>query len=106
MGDMMASSKLVGLLFDAWADIDRAVEGLSAEQAMEQVQGGSSFAWTYAHLGNNLDRWINQNFRGRALHPLIGQELFRAGGPGATEDWEGIRGGGAGGARSGAWLSR
>ena len=37
-------SKRVALLSDAWADLDRVVDGLTPEVALEPIDGGSSFA--------------------------------------------------------------
>ena len=87
----MATSKLIGLLFEAWNDMDRVVDGVSTEQAQARVGGGSSFAWTFAHVTNQVDAWVNVRFAGHAPHPLIGQEEFRIGGTGVVSDWETIR---------------
>jgi len=86
----MANSKLVGLLFEAWNDLDRALAGLDDAQAMRAADG-SSFAWTAAHVANQVDAWINVRFAGRPPHALIGETRFRVGGSGAAEDWPGIR---------------
>lgn len=86
----MAKSKLVGLLFEAWNDLDRALAGLDDEQA-EYVGDGSSFAWTAAHVANQVDAWINVRFAGRPPHALIGETRFRMGGTGAADDWPSVR---------------
>ncbi len=55
----MARSKLVGLVFEAWNDIDRVSDELGPAQAIAQTDGRSSFAWTVAHVTNQVDSWIN-----------------------------------------------
>ncbi len=87
----MAKSKLVRLLFEAWKDLDRAIDGLSHEDAVEKHFGGSSIAWTYAHATNQVDNWVNKRFAEKELHPLIDQGRFRFGGTGEAEDWEAVR---------------
>lgn len=88
----MAKSKLVGLLLEAWNDIDRVVASLPPADAARPRNGGSSFAWTYAHVANQLDAWLNVRFQKRPAHALIGQTRFRIGGPGTTDDtWDAIR---------------
>jgi hypothetical protein len=89
----MARSKLVGLLLEAWNDIYRSLADVRPSEATQQRDGGSSFAWTAAHVANQLDAWINVRFRGRAPHSLIGQSRFRIGGTGAADNWEAIRAG-------------
>ncbi len=83
----MAPNKLVGLLFEAWKDMDRALASLSPEEASVTLDGGSSFAWTAAHVANQVDAWINVRFQGRDPHPLISMERFRIGGTGEADDW-------------------
>lgn len=85
----MPSSKLVGLLFDAWDDLDRALSALDPELAVDASQG-SSFAWTAGHLANQVDAWINVRVAGREPHPLISQDRLRFGGSGEAEDWPAI----------------
>jgi uncharacterized damage-inducible protein DinB len=86
-------SRLVGLLFDAWADLDRVVDGLTPEVAVEALDGGSSFAWSVAHLANHVDTWINVRFQGAAPHSYISKREFRFGGTGAADDWGAVRDG-------------
>lgn len=83
------TDKTVALLFDAWDDLDRACAGLSAAEATA-VDNGSSFAWTVAHLANQLDNWTNVRFAGHEPQPLISDARFRVGGPGAADDWPAI----------------
>lgn len=87
----MAQSALVGLVFEAWNDLDRGLAGVDAPAAIRQVDGGSSFAWTLAHLSNQVDTWLNVRFFGQAPHAVLGQERWGGGGTGAAEDWEAIQ---------------
>jgi riboflavin biosynthesis pyrimidine reductase len=80
-------SKLVGLLFETWKDMDRALADLDPEEAVRPLDGGSSIAWTAAHVANQVDAWINVRFQRRAPQALIGESRFRAGGTGAPGDW-------------------
>ncbi len=89
----MPHSKLVGLLLEAWKDMDRVLADLDPEEAVRPLDGGSSIAWTAAHVANQVDDWINVRFQRRAPHQLIGQARFRAGGTGAADDWQAIRAG-------------
>lgn len=87
----MAESKLVGLVFEAWNDLDRVIANLQAEEMICQIDGGSSFAWTVAHMSNMLDSLVNVRFNQKPRHPLIEQRDFGLGGSGAAEDWPSIR---------------
>ena len=82
----MAESKLVGMLFEAWNDLDRVLEGLSGDEAVQNPDGGSSFAWTLAHTTNQVDAWVNVRFQDRPPHELIGRNRFRFGGSGVADD--------------------
>jgi len=84
-------SNLVALLFDAWVDLDRVVDGLTVEVALEPHDGGSSFAWTIAHSANLVDRFVNVRFRKIARHPYIGKDEFGFGADGAADDWDAVR---------------
>jgi hypothetical protein len=86
-------SKLVGLLFEAWKDIDRALADLDPEEAVRPLDGGSTFAWTVAHVANQVDAFINVRFQRRAPHEFVGQARFRVGGTGAADDWRAIQAG-------------
>ncbi len=78
-------------MYRAWADVDRAVDGLSAEEATVRRDGGSSIAWTFGHVAQQVDSWINRKFKGLAPHPVLGQPEFRARGSGSADDWRGIQ---------------
>jgi hypothetical protein len=84
-------SRLAGLLFDAWRDLDRVLDGVDEKEALERLDGGSSFAWTLAHTTNQVDAWINVRFQKTAPHEYIGLQRFRIGGPGVTDDWDAVR---------------
>jgi hypothetical protein len=86
----MARSKLVGLVFEAWNDIDRVFAGLTPDEAMISPDGGSAFVWTYGHVANQLDAWVNVRFAALTPHPLIGLPRFRAGSDGQAEDWTAV----------------
>ena len=86
----MPRSKLVGLLFEAWNDLDRVLEGLGRDDAIRNLDEGSSFAWTLAHTTNQVDAWINVRFQHTEPHELLGLRRFRVGGTGEAEEWDGI----------------
>ena len=86
----MTANKLVGLVFEAWNDLDRVLNNLDAVQATDQVDGQSSFAWTFAHVTQQVDSWINVNFQGRASHPFLSSDQFRLGSSGAADNWTAI----------------
>lgn len=73
----MARSKIVGLLFEAWNDIDQVLAGLIPEDAVRQWDGGNSFAWTLAHVTNAMEEWIVVEFAGKSAHPLIGDHHYQ-----------------------------
>ncbi len=79
------------MLFSAWADYDRALADVSREDAVRQIGGGSSFAWTLAHVTHGIDSWINVRFQEMEPHPLISEPRFRMGGDGSANDWEAIQ---------------
>ena len=88
-GRPAAQSALVGAVFDAWDDFDRALDGIDSVAALQRWEGGngSSFAWTLAHATELVESWINRRFQEIPAHPLIGQPQFRAGGSGVADDW-------------------
>lgn len=87
----MAKSTLVGLVFGAWDDMDRVLAGVDTTSAALQVDGGSSFAWTLAHLSNQVDSWLSVRFFGQSPHPLLAQERWRSGGTGQASEWPAIQ---------------
>lgn len=80
-----------GLLFSAWLDLDEAVADIKPEDMLRQIDGGSSFAWTLAHVSHAVDSWINVRFQGLPPQPLVHEPHFRVGGDGRAEDWPAIQ---------------
>ena len=80
-------NKLVALMYESWADLDRAVSGLTPEEAMERHDGGSSVAWTVGHVTHMVDSWIVVRFQGLPPQPVISHPMFRTGGSGEAKDW-------------------
>jgi hypothetical protein len=78
---------LVELLYQAWADLDHAIEGLSAADAEARHHGLSRVAWTVGHVGQEVDSWFNVRFAGRAPHPLLSGPMFRTGANGKAPPW-------------------
>ncbi len=87
----MPHSQPAGLLLDAWDDFDRALDGLTDAEAVDALPGESSFAWTAAHVANQLDAWANVRFQRFAPHPLISDVRFRIGGSGRADAWPALR---------------
>jgi hypothetical protein len=87
----MASNPLVGLVLEGWSELDRVLDGLDATGAAQRVDGGSSFAWTLAHLTNQLDTSINVRLQNRPPNPVLNQGDLRFGGTGSAENWDEIR---------------
>ena len=65
----VARTMLVGAVFDAWADFDRALAGLDAAEALGRAEdgAGSSFAWTLAHVPSWSIVGSTSAFRGATL---------------------------------------
>ena len=84
----MPKSKLVGLVFDSWDDLDRVLDKLQIQQAIESPNGESSFSWTLAHLTEQVDRWVNVIAQNMLPHPDLGKKEFRFGGTGISQDWQ------------------
>jgi hypothetical protein len=86
----MTSVWEVNLVLDAWESIDKAVAGLEPDDATKRWFEGSSFAWTYVHVTNQVDAWLNVRFQGLKPHALVGSDVFRRTGSGGAEDWQAI----------------
>ncbi|MGH2400837.1 MAG: DinB family protein, partial [bacterium] len=84
------TDKLIPLMYRSWADIDKAVDGLTAEEATARRDAGSSIAWTAGHVAQMVDSWINTRIQGLSPHPLLGQPMFRSGGSGEADDWPAV----------------
>jgi hypothetical protein len=80
-------NKLILLMYESWADLDRAVDGLTSEEATMRHAGGSAIAWTLGHVTNMVDSWINMRFQSLPPHPIISHPMFRTGGTGEAKDW-------------------
>jgi hypothetical protein len=83
----MPNSKLIGLVFDSWDDLDRVLNKLNIQEAIEKPNSESSFAWTLAHVTEQIDRWVNVIAQDMLPHPDIGKDEFRFGGTGIAQDW-------------------
>jgi uncharacterized damage-inducible protein DinB len=81
------ASKLVLLMYESWAQLDRSMSGLTPEEMTTRYDGGSSVAWTAGHVSTMVDSWINVRFQGMPPHPTISQADFRVGGSGEAKDW-------------------
>ena len=88
--DPKVRSALVGALFDARDEIDLVLDGVTADEMLEPWGGGSAFTWTYGHVANSIDAWLNVRFQGLAPHPVIGDLDLRFGGSGRAKDWQAI----------------
>lgn len=87
----MVRSMTVGALFDAWATMEWAVAGVSPDDMLAPWDGGSAFAWTYGHVANTFDAWLNVRFQGLAAHPIIGDGNLGFGGSGRVTSWSAIQ---------------
>ncbi len=81
----------VDLLLLAWDDFDRVLSGISEADAIRQIGGGSSFAWTLAHVTNGIDSWINVRFLEQEPDPLLSSRRFALGSDGSADDWLAIQ---------------
>jgi hypothetical protein len=77
---------VIAALFDAWSDLDRVCSGMDEVEALSGSDG-SSYAWTVAHLANQVDSWINGRFAGAERHPLVSDARYRFGGDGRAAAW-------------------
>ncbi len=84
------AQQLVELLYQSWADLDHAIDGLSEKDAEARHQGLSRIAWTVGHVGQQVDSWFNVRFAGSAPHPLLGQALFHTGADGSAPPWDDV----------------
>ena len=87
---LVARSKLVGLVFEAWDDLDRVTAGLDDQTMMDRSEGGSAFGWTIGHVTTMIDAWINVRFAGHSPHPLLSPDQFRLGASGIADNWPAI----------------
>ena len=83
--------KLILLMYQSWADLDRAASGLTADEATARHDGASSIAWTVGHVTHMVDSWLLVNFQGLPPDPVISDPRFRTGASGDADDWPAIR---------------
>lgn len=84
----MATDKQTGLLYEAWADLDRVIDGLDSFTATRSLEDSSSIAWAIAHVTAHLDNWINVRFAGLLPNSVIGEPRFRLNGKEVRqEEW-------------------
>jgi hypothetical protein len=88
-GDHM-TSKLVLLTYESWSNLDSALEGLTDEEATTRHEGGSSIAWSVAHVTTMVDSWLNVKFQQLPPNPVISNPDFRFGGSGGATDWRAV----------------
>lgn len=81
----------VTLLLTAWDDLDRAVADVAEADMLRQIDGGSCYAWTLAHVTYGVDSWINRRFQEMPLNPVLSDPRFGYGGDGGADDWLTIR---------------
>ncbi len=84
------AQQLVELLYQSWADLDHAIDGLNPDDAEARHHGLSRIAWTVGHLGQQVDSWFNVRFAGEAPHALLGQSLFHTGADGTAPPWDDV----------------
>ena len=51
----------------------------------------SAFAWTLAHLANQVDAWINVRIAGAEPNPVVSDAHYRFGGDGRARGWDEVR---------------
>ena len=85
-------TKLVLLTYESWADLYRAIDGLTPDEALTRSHGSSAIAWTVGHVTHMVDSWISVRFQGLPPHPVIDSPDFRAGGGGEALDWQTVLG--------------
>lgn len=81
----------VMLLLTAWDELDQVVADVSEADMLRQINSGSCFAWTLAHVTYGVDSWINRRFQDMPLNPILSNRRFNYGGDGAADDWPTIR---------------
>ena len=80
-------NKLILFMYQSWANLDGAIEGLSSEETTARYDRFSSIAWTVGHVTHMVDSWVNMRFQGLPPHPVISDPMFRTGGSGDAKDW-------------------
>ena len=85
------SVALAGMVREAWADLDRVVEGLTREDAEHRLPNASAISWTVAHCTHMVDSWLNVNFQGTSPHPSLNGDNLREGAAGDALDWSEVQ---------------
>ena len=49
------SNELILLMYESWDQLDRSMDGLTAEEITARHEVGSSIAWTVAHVTTMVD---------------------------------------------------
>lgn len=80
-----------GLLLEALNDLALALDGLPDELATARPEGGSSIAWTAAHVTQGLDSLVLYRFTGRQREAMLSDAALGAGGTGSVADWPVLR---------------
>ena len=87
------ANKLILYMYESWAQVDRATEGLTAREATTRYDFGSGIAWTVGHATTMVDSWINTRFQHLPPHPFISRTNFRNGGTGEEKNWPAVQAG-------------
>jgi hypothetical protein len=86
-----AKRRAAGLLLESLNDLQLALDGLPDELATVRPDGGSSIAWTAAHVTQGLDSLVLYRFAGRGRDPVLSDAALGAGGTGTVADWPALR---------------
>jgi hypothetical protein len=84
----MSLPAAAAMVVEAWRDLDRALDGLSSGDAERRLGGASPISWTVAHLAENVDRLLNDQFLGEERNVFLNVGPFKFGAPGDPADWE------------------
>ena len=85
------ATAIAAMVLEAWRDLDRAVAGLSVEDAERRIGDASPISWTVAHCTHMVDSWLNVNFQSAEPHPFINGDAFRKGAAGDPLDWQDVQ---------------
>lgn len=86
----MATGDLIALVYAAWDDLERVINGLSVEDAIRTPEGQSAIAWSVAHITNQVDSWLNVRFAGHIPNPILATLALGTGAAGRAGDWDGV----------------
>lgn len=82
---------MASLVIDGLDDLERALEGLNAEDAGRTVAKVGSAGWTAGHIGQHIDSWVNVALGGDPRNQYLSGTDFNFGSTGTAEDWIAIR---------------